>query len=123
MMSLAIKSGRGIWMMMTTSFQMKTMLTTVLTAEWKQATSSAHKGNQARPAQSGRARKEMIRVDDQDIIFVLTKEDIIECAKEMDIPEEVITDDVLRQVRKGVDSGLECWSDVVKDAISYALKS
>ena len=60
---------------------------------------------------------------DKDTIFVLTKEDVVECAREMDIPEEAITDDVLRQVRKGVDSGLGCWSEVVKEAINFALKS
>jgi len=60
---------------------------------------------------------------DNDTIFVLTREDVIECAREMDIPEESITDDVLRQVRKGVDSGLGCWSEVVKEAINFALKS
>jgi len=60
---------------------------------------------------------------DKDTIFILTREDVIECAREMDIPEEAITDDVLRQVRKGVDNGLECWSEVVKEAINFALKS
>jgi hypothetical protein len=60
---------------------------------------------------------------DKDTIFVLTKEDVLECAREMGIPEEAITDDVLRQVRKGVDNGLECWSMVMKDAINFALKS
>jgi len=60
---------------------------------------------------------------DRDTIFVLTREDVIECARMKGIPEEAITDDVLRQVRKGVDSGLECWSEVVKEAIDFALKS
>jgi len=60
---------------------------------------------------------------DKDVIFLLTREDVIECAREMDIPEEAITDDVLEQVKKGVDWGMECWSDVVKEAISFALKS
>ena len=60
---------------------------------------------------------------DKDTIFVLTKEDALECAREMGIPEEAITDDVLRQVRKGVDNGLECWSMVMKEAINFALKS
>jgi hypothetical protein len=60
---------------------------------------------------------------DKDTIFVLTKEDVLECAREMGIPEVAITDDVLRQVRKGVDNGLECWSMVVKEAINFALKS
>jgi len=41
----------------------------------------------------------------------------------MGIPEEAITDDVLRQVRKWVDSGLECCSEVVMAAIDFALKS
>ena len=58
----------------------------------------------------------------KDVVFILVKEDVIECAREIGIPEAAVTDDVLRQVRKGVDSGFECWSDVVKDAINMALK-
>jgi len=61
-------------------------------------------------------------MDDSNIVFVLTKEDVLECAREMNIPEEAITDDILAQVRKGVDNGLECWSMVVKEAINMALK-
>ena len=60
---------------------------------------------------------------DKDTIFVLTREDVIECAREMGIAEEAITDDVLYHVRKGVEWGLECWSEVVKEAINMALKS
>jgi hypothetical protein len=59
----------------------------------------------------------------KDTIFILTKEDVVECAREMDIPAEAITDDVLAQVRKGVEWGLECWSEVMKEAINMALKS
>ncbi|MDD4986284.1 MAG: hypothetical protein PHQ43_10955 [Dehalococcoidales bacterium] len=60
---------------------------------------------------------------DTDTIFVLSKEDVVDCAREMGIPEEAITDDILAQVKKGVEWGLECWSDVVKEAINMALKS
>jgi len=60
---------------------------------------------------------------DKDTIFILTREDVLECAREMDIPEEAITDDILAQVKKGVEWGLECWSEVVKEAINFALKS
>ena len=60
---------------------------------------------------------------DKDTIFVLTREDVIECARETGIPEEAITDDVISQVRKGVEWGLECWSEVMKEAINMALKS
>ena len=58
-----------------------------------------------------------------DTIFVLTREDVIGCAREMGIPEEAITEDILTQVKKGVEWGLECWSEVVKTAIDFALKS
>ena len=60
---------------------------------------------------------------DKETIFVFVKEDIIECAREMGIPEEAITDDIVAQVKKGVEWGLECWSEVVKEAIDMALKS
>jgi hypothetical protein len=67
----------------------------------------------------------------KDIVFVLTREDVVECAREtcsessrtMGIPEEAITDDVVRMVKKGVDNGLRCWPLVVKEAINFALKS
>jgi hypothetical protein len=69
-------------------------------------------------------RKEVIGMARaNEVIFVLSREDVIACAKEMGIPEEAITNDVLYQVKKGVEFGLECWSDVVKTAISEALKS
>ena len=60
---------------------------------------------------------------EHETIFILTREDVIECAREMGIPEEAITDDVLVQVKKGVEWGLECWSEVMKEAINMALKS
>ncbi len=62
-------------------------------------------------------------MDDQNIIFVLTKEDVRECARIKGIPEESITDDVLSQVKKGVEWGLECWTVVVNTALDEALKS
>ena len=62
-------------------------------------------------------------METNDTIFILTREDVMECAREMGIPAEAITDDVLAQVKKGVEWGLECWSEVVKEAINMALKS
>lgn len=58
-----------------------------------------------------------------EVIFKLTREDVIGCAQEMGIPEEAITDDILSEVKKGVEWGLECWSEVMKEAINMALKS
>jgi len=62
-------------------------------------------------------------MSDPNTIFILTREDVIGCAREMGIPEEAITDDVLYQVKKGVEFGLECWAEVMKEAINLALKS
>ena len=62
-------------------------------------------------------------MSDQNTIFILTKEDVIGCARQMGIPEEAITNDVLYQVKKGVEFGLECWAEVMQEAISLALKS
>jgi len=59
----------------------------------------------------------------KEVVFILTREDVLECASEMGIPQEAITDDVFYQVRKGVEWGLECWSEVMKEAINMALKS
>jgi len=58
-----------------------------------------------------------------DVVFLLTMEDVITCAKEMRIPKKAITDDVFYRVRKGVESAWEGWPEVVKSAISFALKS
>ena len=58
-----------------------------------------------------------------EVVFTLTKDDVIACANETGIPQEAITDEVLEQVKKGVEWGLDCWPDVVKEAINFALKS
>ena len=62
----------------------------------------------------------MIRA--HDVVYLLTREDVIACAKEMGLPEEVITDDVLYKVKKGIEGAWEGWREVIKSAISYALK-
>ena len=61
-------------------------------------------------------------VSDKNTVFILTKEDVLECAREMGIPAEAITDDVLARVKDSMDWGLECWSIVMKEAINIALK-
>jgi hypothetical protein len=59
---------------------------------------------------------------DKNTIFIITREDVLECAREMGIPAEAITEDVLTRVKDGMDWGLECWSMVMKEAINIALK-
>ena len=52
-----------------------------------------------------------------EVVFILTMEDVVNCAEEMGMPKETITDDIFYSVKKGVSFGLECWSEVVKTAI------
>ena len=59
----------------------------------------------------------------KDTIFVLTKKDVIECARELGIPGEAITDDILEGVVQGMELDGRWWKDVVRDAINYTLKS
>ncbi len=59
----------------------------------------------------------------KDTIFVLTRKDVIECARELGIPGEAITDDILEGVVQGMELDGRWWRCVVKDAINYALKS
>jgi len=61
-------------------------------------------------------------VRNDEVVFLLTMEDVVTCAEEMSIPKEAITDDIFYKVRKGVESAWEGWPEVVKAAISYALK-
>ena len=63
----------------------------------------------------------MIKKDE--VVFLLTMEDVLTCAKEMGIPKKAITEDVFYKVRKGVESAWEGWPEVVKSAINFALKS
>jgi len=60
---------------------------------------------------------------DDGVIFVLTRDDVILCAQQMGIDAGEITDEVLLQVKKGVEWGLESWHEVMREAINFALKS
>ena len=60
----------------------------------------------------------MIRA--HDVVYLLTRDDVLACAREMSIPEEVITDDVI--YKEGLEGAWEGWTEVIKAAISYALK-
>ena len=58
----------------------------------------------------------------RDAVFALTRKEVIECARELGIPGEAITDDVLVGVVRGMKLDCRWWRDVVEDAINYALK-
>lgn len=62
------------------------------------------------------------------VIFQLSRLDVIECIRELDLPylcdvESTVTDEFLEDVKKGLEFGLECWSDVMKVAVLEALEN
>ncbi len=63
-------------------------------------------GNPRVPAPSfcqNSARREVIEMDfGKGIIFILTRDDVIGCAKEMGIPEGLIDDQFLKEIKDGV---------------------
>ena len=70
-----------------------------------------------------RLGKEVRSVSDPNTVFTITREDVIGCAAAAGYPSETITEDVLHKVKTGMEFGLECWRDVIKEAIAFALKS
>ena len=64
----------------------------------------------------------MSETSEQDIIFLLTKDDVLACANELGIPEEQLTEDVIELVRRRVRLALRNWSEVVKNTLKEAIK-
>ena len=56
-------------------------------------------------------------------VTTLTKEAVVKCAKELGIPEEAITYDVVKQVKKGLKLSSLTGNEAIKEAIFWALKS
>lgn len=62
-------------------------------------------------------------IDSKDIMFSITKEDVLLMADQMGIPRESITDDVLARVKVGMAWGLELsWTEVLGEAIAIVLR-
>jgi len=58
----------------------------------------------------------------EEVIFMLTKHDVLVCSKELRIPEEQITDDVNELVKKKINLSFGNWPEVVKSALIEAIK-
>ena len=52
------------------------------------------------------------------IIFVLTRDDVLACAKELKIPEERVTDDVIKLIEDRLEAEFSRWPEVVKEVIT-----
>jgi len=62
------------------------------------------------------------QIFDEDCIYYLQKDDVIEIAKQEGVQEEKITEDVLQRIKKGVEHGLDDWAVVVATALEIALE-
>lgn len=58
----------------------------------------------------------------EDVIFMLTKHDVLVCANELGIPQEQVTDDVIELVKKKISLSFGNWPEVVKSALIEAVK-
>ena len=67
----------------------------------------------------------MIKVSkgsERDIIFMLTKGDILACANELGISKEQVTDDVIELVKSKVNLEFSRWPEIVKSLLKEATK-
>ena len=59
---------------------------------------------------------------DEDIVFMLTKEDVLACATELGIPKEQVTDDVIESVKRRVHLEFGHWPEIVTVALKVAIR-
>jgi hypothetical protein len=58
--------------------------------------------------------------DKKDIIFILTKDDVLTCAKELGISKEQVTSEVIKLVKKNLALEFSHWREVVNCALKEA---
>lgn len=58
----------------------------------------------------------------KDIIFMLTKDEVLACAKELRIPIGQVTDEVIELVKGRLNREFGYWPEVIKDVLTQATK-
>ncbi len=58
----------------------------------------------------------------EDIIFILSRDDLLACAKELGIPKEQVTNDVIELSKKKVGLEFSNWPEILKSALMEAIK-
>ena len=59
---------------------------------------------------------------EENIIFVLTKDEVLRCANELGISTEQVTDDVIELVKRTVNLEFRHWPEIVKDILEKVIK-
>ncbi len=58
----------------------------------------------------------------QDIVFVLTREQVLACARELGIAEEQLTDEVIGLVKSSLEVEFRRWPQIVKEILTQAVQ-
>lgn len=58
----------------------------------------------------------------KDIIFMLTKDEVLTCAHELGISKEQVTDDVVELVKRRLNLEFRHWPEIVKSLLKEATK-
>ncbi len=54
----------------------------------------------------------------QDIIFILTKGEVLACARELKIPEEQVADETIELVKDKINREFGRWPEIVKEVLT-----
>ena len=63
----------------------------------------------------------MLKGTEGNIIFMLTRDDLLDCASELEICRERVTDNVIELVKRKINLGLGNWPEVVRRALKEAI--
>jgi len=64
----------------------------------------------------------MPKKKDRDIIFILTKDEVLDCARELGIAEERVTDEVLELIKDKLNLEFGRWPEIVKEILTKAVQ-
>ena len=60
----------------------------------------------------------MLEKNQKNIIFILTKDDILACARELNIPEEQVADETIELVKDKINREFGRWPEIVKEVLT-----
>jgi len=60
----------------------------------------------------------MLEKNQENIIFILTKDDILACARELKIPEEQVADETIELVKDKINREFGRWPEIAKEVLT-----
>jgi len=64
----------------------------------------------------------MAKKHGKDIIFALTKDEVLACARELGIAEEQVTDEALELIKDKIKREFSRWPEIVKEILTQAVQ-